>query len=298
MQALGIDIGTTSICGVVLDAQSGTVLRVENRKNDSFLPPTAPFAKEQDVAKITAQIDALLDVLYDEKTIGVIGVTGQMHGIVYLDQHGAPCSPLYTWQDGRGNETDENGVTYADRLHGATGFGLVTDLYNEEHGLIAPQAVTFCTIHDYIAMRLCQNHAPLIHTSDAASFGAYDAQTHRFLVHNDRLPNVVNDFRVIGTYHDTPVCVAIGDQSGKFFGNSGRVVRADQRGNRQPNLYPCSRLLQNRIVGDAPVVRGGLYFGRILFVRRQGIRHSGALFCGCSTNGNRYTPGKSLSGDG
>ena len=76
MQALGIDIGTTSICGVILDAQSGTVLRVENRKNDSFLPPTAPFAKEQDVAKITAQIDALLDVLYDEKTIGVIGVTG------------------------------------------------------------------------------------------------------------------------------------------------------------------------------------------------------------------------------
>lgn len=221
MQALGIDIGTTSICGVVLDAQSGTVLRVENRKNDSFLPPTAPFAKEQDVQKITAQIDALLDVLYDEKTIGVIGVTGQMHGIVYLDQHGAPCSPLYTWQDGRGNETDENGVTYADRLHGATGFGLVTDLYNEEHGLIAPQAVTFCTIHDYIAMRMCQNHAPLIHTSDAASFGAYDAQTHRFLVHNDRLPNVVNDFRVIGTYHDTPVCVAIGDNQASFLGTAG-----------------------------------------------------------------------------
>ena len=35
-----------------------------------------------------------------------IGLTGQMHGIVYLDREGRCISPLYTWQDGRGNLPD------------------------------------------------------------------------------------------------------------------------------------------------------------------------------------------------
>ena len=32
-----------------------------------------------------------------------IGVTGQMHGILYLDGEGNAVSPLYTWQDARGD---------------------------------------------------------------------------------------------------------------------------------------------------------------------------------------------------
>lgn len=45
-------------------------------------------------------LDELLDRYPDVKQIGL---TGQMHGIVYLDQEGSCVSPLYTWQDGRGD---------------------------------------------------------------------------------------------------------------------------------------------------------------------------------------------------
>ena len=220
MIALGLDIGTTSVCGVLFDAQSGTCLQALTLQNDSFLTDRAAFERVQDVQKIVCRVDELLTRLYRED-VGVIGVTGQMHGILYLDREGQPLSPLYTWQDGRGNLQDANGVRYADRLRGASGFGTVTDLYNAEHALVPQEAAVFCTIHDYIAMRLAGQKTPLVHTSDAASLGAYDAREHAFTIENARLPRVTKHFDIIGSYRNTPVCVAIGDNQASFLSAAG-----------------------------------------------------------------------------
>ena len=57
--------------------------------------------------------------------IGGIGVTGQMHGILYLDELGRAVSPLYTWQDQRGAERLTQ-QTYAERLSELTGYTLST----------------------------------------------------------------------------------------------------------------------------------------------------------------------------
>ena len=37
MHSIGIDIGTTSICGVLVDTDSGKVLKVVSKNSDSFI---------------------------------------------------------------------------------------------------------------------------------------------------------------------------------------------------------------------------------------------------------------------
>ena len=65
-----------------------------------------------------------------------------------------------------------------------------------------------------------------MHTSDAASFGVFDIENGEF--YSDRLekagidtailPEVVDDYRVIGYYKNAPVTVAIGDNQASFIG--------------------------------------------------------------------------------
>ena len=131
MIAIGLDIGTTTISGVVMDGAQ--VLASRTIPNDAFLPAAKPWERIQDPRKI---LDRALSLVKGLRTAypdaACLGVTGQMHGIVYLDRFGEPCSPLCTWQDGRGSLSAGGGETYASqlsRLTGhpmSTGFGLCT----------------------------------------------------------------------------------------------------------------------------------------------------------------------------
>ena len=51
MKAIGIDIGTTSICGILIDVKSGEVLKSITKNCDAFLPGCANWEKIQDVNK-------------------------------------------------------------------------------------------------------------------------------------------------------------------------------------------------------------------------------------------------------
>ena len=48
MRVIGLDIGTTTLCALVLDGGTGEVLHSETVKNDSFLPSPHPWEKLQD----------------------------------------------------------------------------------------------------------------------------------------------------------------------------------------------------------------------------------------------------------
>ena len=94
MYQLGIDIGTTTICGVVV--KDGNVLFSITRKNDSSIPNRAVWEKLQDPNRILEIVEEILsELLQKYPDVTRIGVTGQMHGIVYLDQTGQPLSSLY-----------------------------------------------------------------------------------------------------------------------------------------------------------------------------------------------------------
>ena len=239
MKALGLDLGTTTISAVV--AEDTQVLTALTLKNDSFLSGTHSWERIQDPARILAQaLQAVRTLLESYPDVACIGITGQMHGLVYLDEAGVPVSPLYTWQDGRGDQVYGNGKTYAaylSELTGhflATGYGMVTHFYNLKNGIVPGNAAVFCTIQDYLAMVLTEKTVPTTDQSDAASFGMFQVEKGCFDVaalekagiSPDLLPTIAED-PCAGLYEGRiPVYTAIGDNQASFLGATGGDIQA------------------------------------------------------------------------
>ena len=230
---IGLDIGTTSISAVAAEVSSGALLRSVTVPNDGILPSPDGVSRLQDPVRIVETALGLKESLAAEfSPVAAIGVTGQMHGILYLDRAGRAVSPLYTWQDGQGN-LPYGKSTYAAHLSTrscyplASGFGLVTHFINREQGLVPSEAVTFCTIQDYIALLLARRKTPLLHASDAASFGCFDLEAHtfdRFAMEklgfdNAFLPAVTAETAIIGQDGSIPVAAAIGDNQASVLGS-------------------------------------------------------------------------------
>lgn len=213
MQAIGIDIGTTSICGIVIDVENGKLIKSVTKNSNAFIKSKNKWEKIQSVDKIMSVAMEILDGFICNETTA-IGVTGQMHGIVYTDTNGHAVSPLYTWQDERGNLPYKD-TTYAGYLNSFSGYGNVTDFYNRENGIRPTEATSYCTIHDYFVMKLCGLEKPIMHASDAASFGCYDLKENKF--NYDCNVDITSDYCIAGTYKNIPVSVAIGDNQASVF---------------------------------------------------------------------------------
>lgn len=237
MKYFGLDIGTTTVSVVLVE--NGQVTASRTLPNGAFLPTENPWEKLQDVGAIRTAALGVAEELLTGETVAAIGVTGQMHGILYLNAAGEPVSPLYTWQDGRGNQPYTDGLTYVDYLQRetgypvATGYGLVTHFYNLKNGMVPETAVTFCTVHDYLAMLLCGNARPLTDASDAASLGLFDVRAGRFDTRamekvgiDPALLPALAPTPQIGYRGHAPVFVAIGDNQASFLGATGGQVEA------------------------------------------------------------------------
>ena len=248
MKVIGIDIGTTSICGVVLDSEDGSVECSKTVNSDAFITTPNEWEKIQDVKKIISIATEILDGFIEKYAgaIAAIGLTGQMHGIVYIDADGAAVSPLYTWQDARG-DLPYKGTTYAAYLGSFSGYGNVTDFYNRENGLVPKDAVGYCTIHDHLGMVLCGNKAPVLHASDAASLGLYDIEQKKF--NYDFGARVTDAFEIIGEYKHIPVSVAIGDNQASVFSTLA---------NEQDLLINIGTGSQISVVSDRAIVADGV----------------------------------------
>lgn len=270
MISVGIDMGTTTISAVVLETETGREhadaegtrnqegnLCAEHRgpgreipcqgivreavtlPHNGFIRTPYEWERIQDPEKMTDQAVGLLDRLLERyPQTASIGLTGQMHGIVYLDREGRCISPLFTWQDGRGNlsrggEAGEESL--AERLCRQTGqsvfsgYGLVTHLFHQERGTIPRGAAGICTISDYLGMRLTGRKSPLMHAGNGAALGFFDVRKGHFLrdtlrslgVDGAFLPEITQDFALLGTCRGIPVSVSLGDSQASFLGSVG-----------------------------------------------------------------------------
>ena len=219
MYAVGLDVGTTSICGILMNSENGRIEKTITLDNGSFIESDKPWEKIQDTEIIIKKVFEILDALTIGKSIKAVGISGQMHGIVYTDINGWAVSPLYIWQDERGNLPYKDGKSYAQYLSGFAGYGLITDFYNRENGLVPKAAVSCCTIGDYVGMRLCKNVKPIMHVTNAASFGCYDIGKNKFKIDNGILPGITDKFTVVGEYNGAKVIAAIGDNQASFMGS-------------------------------------------------------------------------------
>ncbi len=92
----GIDIGTTSLCCVVVEADGGRLVRTVARANDSGIVSPRSWEKLQDPARIVELAQQLLrDCGEVWEGVKAVGISCQMHGIVYIDREGEAVSPLF-----------------------------------------------------------------------------------------------------------------------------------------------------------------------------------------------------------
>lgn len=232
--SVGVDIGTTTISAVVYDLDAKEQLEAYTLTHDAHV--SSDIRSEQNVFVILDKAEKLLaHILRCYTNVIGIGLTGQMHGIVYIDGEGNPLSHLINWQDKRADLPLDDGKTTCERIWDtvgesvATGYGIATHYYHLLCGKVPDRAVGFCSIMDLFGMKLCGLKKAIVHTSVAASFGLFDIKRGAFLEDAARrlgiseafLPDVTGESRVIGEYKGIPVSVAIGDNQASFLGSAG-----------------------------------------------------------------------------
>src|SRR5262249_17744097 len=94
---VGLDVGTSSVKAVAID-DDGAVLAVAGRGYPLSTP--RPGWSEQDPEDWWRGAAEVLDEL-DAASAAGIGLSGQMHGLVSLDEAGRPLRPAILWNDGR-----------------------------------------------------------------------------------------------------------------------------------------------------------------------------------------------------
>ena len=97
---IGIDLGTSS-CKGILTNREGTVLA----EHSVSYPVSTPHRgwSEQDPADWYKAVLEILKVLSEGREVDVkgVGIAGQMHGLVMLDENDEVIRPAILWNDGR-----------------------------------------------------------------------------------------------------------------------------------------------------------------------------------------------------
>lgn len=233
MRAIGIDIGTTTISAVVVNLTDYSLEKSYTVANESFISSSRKWEKIQDANGILQKTEAVLEeILETYQDIQWIGLTGQMHGILYMDKAGNSLSPLYTWQDESGKQPYKDGKNICEILKESygivtySGYGLITYLYQKDTHLVPKDTAQVGTIADYLGMKLTHRSRPLMHHSNAAGLGLFDVEKDHFMEEmltdlggeKEILPEVTADVKPLGTYKGIPVYVAIGDNQASFLG--------------------------------------------------------------------------------
>lgn len=233
MVVIGIDIGTTKICAAAVNTQNGKVEKILSADN-CFLKGHDNWEKEQNPKEIWEIVSGFYRALTEEfpDTAG-IGITGQMHGIVYVDRGGEAVSPLYTWQDKSAEREKDGGHTYLEEMEKISGYavpagyGAATFYYHTCRGMLPANAAGFCSIPDYIGMKLTGRSTALCHVSNAAGIGLYNiekrcfdkAAVQRLGIDFSFFPEITEECIPVGkTGEGIPVCVGIGDNQASFAG--------------------------------------------------------------------------------
>lgn len=246
---LGMDLGTTSVKVVLLDAQSKTVTDSKSVPTNSDISSTSDIhAKEQDPSLIISALDQCMDALPKDKLkkVKCIGVCGQMHGIV-LWKSKSGCewlsedheiirfipkdvSQLITWQDGRCSADFLSSLPKPDsHLSVATGFGCATIFwYMKQRPEFLSGFSDAGTIQDYVVSMLCNLDKCVMTAQNAASWGYFNTTANKWntQILKDAgfpvqlLPVVVESGAVAGhtssEWYGIPAHTAVGAALGDF----------------------------------------------------------------------------------
>lgn len=245
---LGIDAGTTSVSAALIDAESGGLLGTASRPHRAYLDTTGP-AREQDLDAIFSAIETTVSELTGSfrgiSEIAGIGVTGQMHGFVLLDERLDHLTPFVTWEDARALESAPDGGRWIDLFNrrfgallestpgvrAAPGFGSVQLFVKIITEGLPRETRWIVSIEDWLVSKLT-GEAPVTDPSCAHSLGLFAPGSgvwHRELavaigIDPLLLPKVVPAGTLVGNTRDAdngipagiPVFAGLGDNQASF----------------------------------------------------------------------------------
>lgn len=248
---IGLDIGTSSTKGVLVDGAGRVVARAEAEYPLAMPQPGWTEQQPENWWQATLAVLAELAGPADDAIVGV-GLTGQMHGAVFLDAAGEVIRPAILWNDQRTGAACEQieSVVGQQRLRRITGNPALTGfqapkilwLRDNEPQHYARLAHVLLP-KDYIRYRLSGMFATDV--SDAAGTLLLDLETRDWsddilqaleiprswlpAVHDS--PNVcariaANAARLTGLETDTPIVAGAGDNAAAAVGNG--IVRSGQ----------------------------------------------------------------------
>lgn len=241
---LGIDVGTTSVSVVLIDPDDGHNMYTVSRGHNADIAPDGPRGSLQDAQRIYDLVDnTISEIVAQYPSIGGIGITGQMHGVVLTDESGGAVSPIYTWLDARLDRVDDRGVSFRERMENevgmavSNGFGFGTLFYLTKMGHVPASARRIATAPDYIAQRLtCSSHTMEVGCTSsglAHSLGLYDVDQRAFsdvigsFLGRLTPPKICPSGSVIGTTREgIPVFLPEGDNQASFAGSVREPDRA------------------------------------------------------------------------
>jgi sugar (pentulose or hexulose) kinase len=192
---IGVDLGTTKITALALETGSGDILACATAANQAEITSKADKAtgfsewEPLRIADIACKcLGQLAGQIAGRKSelLG-IGITGQQHGVLVVDEGLRSLTPLINWQDRRGEQLmPDNNRTYVQRaveLVGpeapfrggcklAGGYMGVTLFWMKETGVLPPMG-TACFLMDYFGA-LLTGKRPVTDPTCAASSGLLD----------------------------------------------------------------------------------------------------------------------------
>ena len=180
---LGIDVGTSG-CKVLLIDEFGTVLKQASAEYPLSVPQ--PLWSEQNPEDWWAGVQKCLAEI-NEPDIDAIGVAGQMHGSVFLDDKDEVIRPAILWNDQRTSEEcrEIDETIGAERVRQITcnppltGFQLPKLLWLRNNELSNYQRLrTILLPKDYIRFKLTGIKATEV--SDASGTGIFDVPNRRW----------------------------------------------------------------------------------------------------------------------
>jgi len=219
VRILGLDLGTTSLSAVILDSETGLVCETRNVPNPGILA-----VGRQDCKMILDAARKLIEELHPQ----ALGVTGQMHGLVYLDRKLAPVSPLYTWQDAGGDEPDGEAsfAQNAGKLTGyplASGYGLLTDWILRRKNEVPGTAAYMTTLPGALTAALTgemKQHASMLASWGCFRGNAFDeAALERLETPWAMVPPVSEDRAVMEGPNGLRIAPAVGDNQASVLGS-------------------------------------------------------------------------------
>ncbi|WP_368448607.1 xylulokinase [Cobetia amphilecti] len=191
---VGVDCGTQSTKVVIVDPACGSIVAQGQRSH--ALQEGANGRREQDPQDWVAALegafdDALAISRLDPQRIAAIGVSGQQHGMVVLDEAGVPLHPAKLWCD---TETSEHNAALVEALGGEAGcletLGLVLQTgytasklawLREQHPERYQRIASILLPHDYLNFWLTGER--VAEYGDASGTGYFD--TRRRCWHQD-----------------------------------------------------------------------------------------------------------------